>query len=141
MGVWSGGLGVRSVTQLAPSAFLASAVGCTNISRELLLPRLRDTLYDACEDALEAWSVGHTEPPPPVEVAHCQKAWDVPRVNAAFKAIQDAAPDATTQARLLAACRKESGAWLHALPITSLGLRMDDEVVRVVMGLVIQKCV
>ena len=133
--VWSGGLGVRSATQLAPSAFLASAAGCTNISRELLPPRLRDTPYDACEDALKAWSVGHTEPPPPVEVSHCQKAWDVPRVNAAFKAIQDAAPDATTQARLLAACRKESGAWLHALPITSLGLRMDDEVVRVAMGL------
>ena len=76
--------------------------------------------------------MGHTEPPPPVEVAHCQKAWDVPRVNAAF---QDAAPDAMTQARLLAACRKESGAWLHALPITSLGLRMDDKVVRVAMSL------
>ena len=98
-------------------------------------PVERDTPYEACEDALKAWSVGHTEPPPPVEVAHCQKAWDVPRVNAAFKAIQDAAPDATTQARLLAACRKESGAWLHALPIASLGLCMDDKVVRVAMGL------
>ena len=72
--MWSGGLGVRSATQLAPSAFLASAAGCTNISRELIPPRLRDTPYDACEDALKAWSVGHTEPPPPVEVAHCRKS-------------------------------------------------------------------
>ena len=125
----------RSATQLAPSTFLASAAGCTNISCELLPPRLRDTPCEACEDALKAWSVGHTEPPPLVKVAHCQKAWDVPRVNAAFKAIQDAAPDATTQARLLAACRKESGAWLHALPIASLGLCMDDKVVWVAMGL------
>ena len=40
--VWSGGLGVRSGTQLAPSAFLASAAGCTDVIRLLLPPRLRD---------------------------------------------------------------------------------------------------
>ena len=53
-------------------------------------PVERDTPDEACEDSLKAWSVGHTEPPPPVEVAHCQKAWDVLHVNinAAFKAIQ-----------------------------------------------------
>ena len=76
--VWSRVLGVRSATQLAPSTFLGLAAGCTNITRQLLPPRLRDTTYNACEDALKAWSVGHAEPPPPVEVAHCQKNWDVP---------------------------------------------------------------
>ena len=30
---------------------------------------------------------------------------------------------------------KESGAWLRALPVTALGLRMDDHTVRVAVGL------
>ena len=58
-----------------------------------------------------------------------------PQVEATFKAIQAAAPDASVQAHLLAACRKETGAWLHALLVSALGLHMDDEVMRVAMGL------
>ena len=46
-----------------------------------------------------------------------------------------AAPDTTARARLLAATKKETGAWLHALPISSLGLRMDDEILWVSVGL------
>ena len=46
------------------------------------------------------------------------------------------APHAQSQARLLAVSTKESGAWLKAgLPITSLGLRMDDDTIRVAAGL------
>ena len=44
-------------------------------------------------------------------------------------------PDARSQARLLAATSKESGAWLNVLPVSSLGLRMDDESIRVGVGL------
>ena len=36
--VWSVGLGIRSVAQLAPSAFLASAAGSSDLSRQLLPP-------------------------------------------------------------------------------------------------------
>ena len=45
------------------------------------------------------------------------------------------APDATTTARLLAASTSESGAWLNALPISSLGLRMDNNTIRVAVGI------
>ena len=45
------------------------------------------------------------------------------------------APDDMARARLLAVSTKESGEWLHALPISSVGLRMDDNTVRVAMGL------
>ena len=38
-------------------------------------------------------------------------------------------------AHFLAVANPASGAWLNALPIVSLGLRMDDEVVRVAVGL------
>ena len=40
-----------------------------------------------------------------------------------------------SRARLLAAHTRESGAWLNALPVSALGLRMDDDTVRVAMGL------
>lgn len=75
--------------------------------------------------------------PPPVKVMiiHYQKARDVPRITATFRAIQGAAPNATAQAHLLAACRKESGACLHALLIAFLGLRMEDKAVREAMEL------
>ena len=79
--------------------------------------------------------MGHEEPSPLAADHSRQKVWDTPRVKATFKAIQAAAPDARARAHLLVVCRKESGAWLHALPVSSLGLRIDDEVMRVVMGL------
>ena len=40
-----------------------------------------------------------------------------------------------SQTQLLAVSYPESGAWLHAMPISSVGLRMDDDVIRVAVGL------
>ena len=133
--VGSGGLGVRSATQLAPSAFLASAAGCASITQELLPPRLRDTAYHARDDTLQVWREGLDVPPPLAADASRQKAWDAPRVAASFKALQEATQDTPAQARLLAASRKESGAWLQTLPVSSLGLCMEDDVFRVATGL------
>ena len=39
------------------------------------------------------------------------------------------------KARLLASTSKHSGDWLHATPISSCGLRHDDEAVRIAVGL------
>jgi len=43
--------------------------------------------------------------------------------------------DRRDQARLLALSAPHSGDWLNALPISSCGLRLDDEAVRVAVGL------
>ena len=129
--VGSGGLGVRSATQLAPSAFLALAAGCTSIIHKLLPPRPRKTAYHAQENILQVWSEGLDASTPPAADAPRQKAWDAPQVAASVKALQEAAPDISAQARFLAASSKEVRAWLQALLVSSLGLHMEDDVFRV----------
>ena len=85
--------------------------------------------------ALALWSSGHEDPPPSAPASCLQRSWDSPRVTLAYRNLLETAPDAPARARLLAARAKESGAWLQALPVSSLGLRMDREVVRVALGL------
>ena len=133
--VRSGGLGIRSAVQLAPSAFLASAAGSSDLIHQILPPRLLDTPYSASIDALTVWSQEHPEPPSPAPACCRQKAWDNPQVCATYENLLDTAPDTYSRSRLLAAAKKESGAWLHAFPMSALGLRMDDEVIQVAIGL------
>ena len=45
------------------------------------------------------------------------------------------APDAISRVHLLAATCKKSDAWLNTLPISLLGLRMDDNTMQVAVGL------
>ena len=58
-----------------------------------------------------------------------------PRIEALQRTLLESSCDPTTRARLLTVATKESGAWLNALPVASLGLRLDNEVVRVAVGL------
>ena len=133
--VWSGGLGIRSVTQLAPSAFLASAAGSSSLVSQLLPSTLRLVPDPFQSDAIVLWKARHDEAPPTGTASTQQKSWDTPVVNAAFNRLLESAPDERSQARLRAAQRKESGAWLNALPLSAIGLRMDGETIRIAMGL------
>ena len=45
------------------------------------------------------------------------------------------APDPLSKAKHLSASKKESGSLLHTLPVTSLGLCMDDNTIRIAIGL------
>ena len=55
-------------------------------------------------------------------------------MTATAEALVRAAPDGTVHARLLASQRKESGEWLKAPPMSSLGLCMDVEVMCMAVG-------
>ena len=126
-----GGLGIRSVGQLAPSAFLASAAAFSSLANLIIPSRLHIIPYSITDVALFLWKQGHEQPSPPPDASHRQRAWDLPRVEVAVQALMDNAPDASSRARLLAATTNESGAWLNVLPVSSLGLRMDDESIRI----------
>ena len=56
-------------------------------------------------------------------------------VDAKRAELLTAQSDNLNRARLLAVSAPHSGAWLHALPITSCGLRLDNESIRIAVGL------
>ena len=130
-----GGLGIRSATDIAPSAFLASYHAVSELVSVILPPSLRPSSSVFVNEAVAVWSQGH-DLDPPIGVNACkQKLWDSVRCKVTAEALLQSASSDEDCARLLVVSTKESGAWLHALPITTLGLRMDDESVRIAVGL------
>jgi hypothetical protein len=132
--VAEGGLGIRSVASLAPSAFLASAAGTRNLQDAILL-RCITSEDKFIQPALAAWQLGHSDIPPTGASAVFQSKWDRSTITCARDRLWLANTDQHNRARLLATAAPHSGDWLHALPITACGLRMDDEAIRVAVGL------
>ena len=132
-----GGLGIRSAALLAPSAYLASAAGATNLILNLLPHRLHSTSDVSVDMALSAWreQVESTTSPPVTDQRSHQKAWDTPCCEWKAAALLAGAPDETSRARLLASVQDTSGSWLSAVPISSLGLKLGDDAVRIAAGL------
>ena len=130
-----GGIGIRRSTHLAPSAFLASAAGCADMIHQILPPHIikNDSLY--IESALSIWADDHSHYLPSHPLSCSQRAWDASKIEAYVVTLQQSAADDLTKARLLSVFCPESGTWLNALPISSVCLRMDDEVVRIAVGL------
>src|SRR5207244_2681554 len=70
-----GGLGIRSVSSLAPSAFLASAAG-TSVLQDAILPSSHICSFDFAGQVLELWSsLSNSETVTGVS-SHSQKCWD-----------------------------------------------------------------
>ena len=77
---------------------------------------------------------GTSTHPPTVDNAKRQQAWDEPCCRKVAGELLERTSDDYTRARLLPNQQETSGAWLEALPITSVGLRMADDVIRVAVG-------
>ena len=72
-----------------------------------------------------------------------QPFWDRPGIQVDRQTVENRLSSPIQQAAFLAATSRHSGDWLFALPIASCGLRLDDEVVRIVIGvrLGLQLCI
>jgi hypothetical protein len=135
--VKNGGLGIRRVSSLAPSAFLASAAGTLDLQARILT-RCHAPIDSAVDRVLAIWSAKYNQTGimcPSDNDAGKQRAWDAPCISADVGRLMLSLPDRRQQARLLAVSAPHSGDWLHALPISSCGLRLDKEAVRVAVGL------
>ena len=135
--VKNGGLGVRRVSSLAPSAFLASAAGTRDL-QNMILSKCDASVDSAVRNVLDLWMISHGlsgASPPVGSSSAIQHEWDKPFIAADMARLNASLPDRYNQARLLAVSAPHSGDWLHALPIASCGLRLDDDTVRVAVGL------
>ena len=130
-----GGFGIRRAVQLAPSAYLASTATSSDLVRRIVPPHLHDAPFPNQGEAEACWSKGHSLPPPKEEARLHQRSWDSIVVASVADILLQTAPNPTARARLLACSTRESGAWLEALPISPLGLRMKDQTVRIAIGL------
>ena len=129
-----GGLGVRSVGLLAPSAFLASAAATLELQNSLL-PADWAGLDTHREEVFSVWSERYSAQAPVGNARYSQKAWDQPCVQCGVDILTSGHTDAYHKARILAVGSRHSGDWLHAWPISACGLRLDDEAIRVAVGL------
>ena len=67
--------------------------------------------------------------------SHSQKCWDQRISEITHSELAQKIQDIQNRARFLAVSAPHSGDWLNALPISACGLRLDDEAVRVAIGL------
>ena len=114
---------------------LASVAGRSELIRQVLHSHLLDAADPNIEVALSLWSQGHDNPPPSPPSSSRQRVWDDPKIEAMYKTIFENAPNQQACASLKAVANSESRAWLNALPISSLGLRMDEDVIQIAVGL------
>ena len=73
-----GGLGVRSVVSLAPSAYLASAACTAELKSTLLPAHLRDVDDSGVAVSLPVWKRHSSSPPPSSPSSLAQRNWDDP---------------------------------------------------------------
>ena len=83
-----------------------------------------DTAFEA---ARAAWSNIFNQPQP-LNTAP-KRAWDTAGKEKDKQSVWDAASSLQDKARVFAATATNSGDWLHALPISACGLRLDNEAI------------
>lgn len=133
--VHKGGLGVRSACMLAPSAFLASAAATLALQEAILIPT-KPTIGDdeSVQDALSAWHTMTDASEPSDFCRRMQRAWDEPVAKSVFQQLLSTQTLPIDQARLRAIASPHAGDWLHAPPITAVGLRLSNEDIRIAVA-------
>ena len=130
-----GGLGFRRAGDIALPAFISSMHSVSNLVEAVLsdVNIVADT--EELQGAVELWRERGGDPLSlEGQDKSKQKVWDLPLVERTLNGLL-AAADQTVRARLLAASCRESGLWLHAVPVPSLGTQLDPETLRISVAL------
>ena len=133
--VKNGGLGIRSVIVLAPSAFLASAADTLRIQKDILPVRLHIQVDSSKVRTVDAGKKLSASDVPTEAKQRKEKKWNDLVAKKIAKELLDNASGPLDQARLRAAAAPHSGDWLLAPPNTAVGLRMTNETIRISTGM------
>jgi hypothetical protein len=133
--VKDGGLGIRSATQLAPSAFLASASAAAVLVSEMLPLSFQTSINPSIALAETAWSNVAGILPLIGDTRKHQRTWDRIIVEVEKNRQLSYAANDYDKARLLSVSSPHAGDWLNAAPISSVGLRLSNDVIRIAAGL------
>ena len=134
LAVKAGRIGVRRAYHLAPSAYLASAAGCSELIQLILPSKLRGLTDLYFVTGVEVWRRGSSADPPCPQLTH-RHAWHSVLVETDYESLLENATTTLEKARLLAVAHHDSGAWLNAFPISALGLRLGDSEVQIAISL------
>src|SRR6218665_1745852 len=131
---WNGRTGnTKGVIAGAP-AFLASAAGTLELQSNLL-KELGSHSDPNMEKLLAMWQaelgINITVDFP----THIQSKWDQPLLQKTSSDLFHPLTEKHDQARWRAVTAQHAGDWLHSLLITSCGMRLSDEALRVAVGL------
>ena len=129
--VRNGGIGLRTTSTLATSAFLASAAS-TEAFQQAFLPPSHSNAADKTRNlTVDAWiSLSSSASHEPC-FQRIQKAWNGPVVKSVMDRIALSANSDVDHAILKVATAPHSGDWLHAAPIASVGLKLMDKEIRI----------
>ena len=127
-----GGLGCRRAEDIALPSFLASMNSVGELV-ETILSRINIADTNELAEAVESLRGASGGAPLPDDPSR-QRAWDLPIVERNWENMLRVA-DQVCRARLLVTAQRESGAWLNALPVSTLGTLLDSESFRVAIAL------
>lgn len=129
-----GGLGIRLISSVAVPAFLSSAHSTSTLIGKILTPSLRDFEVAYVAETENAWRLACPGKDLPSK-KNIQKIWDDPVCRQVQDWLLNSATSSMEKARLLAAYEHESGFWLHAYPSIQCGTLLDNNSLRLAVGL------
>lgn len=119
---------------MALPAFISSVYGAREKVENLLPIQVAQEKPVYLDSALELWqnkAVGASLP----TNSKMQSAWDTPLSQSKYDRLLGEAPNETEVARLKAVSAPNSSDWLNAIPVSSLGLKLDNSSLRIACGL------